>query len=91
MIGASNENIRDVRPTSNSTLVLIVIEASLPAGTLQLINESEIHRLGLQVVSVNFNFGVVSKLPKLAPNTETITLPFLGEFAASTPVAIGTT
>ncbi len=91
MMGASNVNILDVRPTSNATLVTMVIEASLPAGTLQLNDESEIHRLGLQVVCVNFNLGVVSMTPKLAPITETITLPFLGEFAGLTPVAIGTT
>lgn len=65
--------------------------ASLPAGTLELNEESDVQKLGLHVVWVNFNFGLESAAPKLDPITVVITLPFLGEFAGLTPVAIGTT
>jgi hypothetical protein len=90
IMGASYVNMRDVWPTSISTLVLIVIVASLPAGTLELNEESDVQRLGLHVEWVNFNFGLESAAPKLDPITVTIPLPFLGEFAGLANLALGT-
>ena len=89
MMGASNVNTREVRPTSNETLVLILILASFPAGTLQVNEESEVQWLGLHVVYVNFNLGLASATPKAAPNTETIIPPALAEFAGLAPVEVG--
>jgi hypothetical protein len=63
--------------------------ASLPAGTLELNEESDVQKLGLHVVWVNFNFGLESAAPKLDPITVVITLPFLGEFAGLANLALG--